>query len=55
MRELTKKEIIYILHLELQPATDKGSTQAVIDTKDFAKAADRILELIKRKNKDGKQ
>lgn len=41
---------MYILHLELQPSTDKGSTQAIIDTKDFSKVADRILSLQKRKN-----
>ena len=37
------KTVIGIIRRELKAGTDKGSSQAVIDTKDFAKVAEEIV------------
>jgi hypothetical protein len=38
-------EIIAILNKVLKPGKDKGSSQAIIDTKDFKLAAEEIVKL----------
>lgn len=40
-----KRELVKLIREELSPGTDKGSTQAIVDTNDFWKLAEAILKL----------
>ena len=49
MKPITKQEIERIIRQELKPGTDRGSTQAVIDTKDISKAAQGVMNALEDK------
>jgi len=45
--KLYMKSIIAMLNETLKPGKDKGSSQAIVDTKDFEKAAEEIVLFFK--------
>lgn len=45
------EDVLFIMNDTLKPGADKGSTQAVIDTKDLRKAAARIADFVAKMEK----
>jgi hypothetical protein len=52
MRDGLIEDLLYILNDTLKPGADRGSTQAVINTKDIKKAAGKIADFIGKMNQE---